>query len=151
MTVIARLISGTGEPLNQTNQSKPTLTASLTCTSLISHWHLSIMAKLKTSPSLPEMEKELGYSVGSMAFAGTERFYSDLKPVPNDKLKQFLREYQELTRRDHRMCHILPKSGQDLVGMLSRPPPPGIFENSLTLIRPSRAMDAASSSRRQTA
>lgn len=97
------------------------------------------MAKLKSTPGLPEMEKKLGYTVDSMGFAGIERFYSDLKPVPNDKLKQFLREYKELVRRDQ------PKSVQDLVSTHPRcrscyPPP-------LILTRSSRVMDAVSSLR----
>ncbi|KAI8725459.1 hypothetical protein NCS52_00117000 [Fusarium sp. LHS14.1] len=66
------------------------------------------MAKFKSTPGLPEMEKELGYSVDSMTLLGTEeRFYSDLKPVPNDKLKQFLREYQELIRGNQPKMHDL--------------------------------------------
>ncbi|RSL61703.1 hypothetical protein CEP54_006046 [Fusarium duplospermum] len=60
------------------------------------------------------MEKKLGYTADSMTLPDKERFYSDLKPMSNDTLKQFLREYQELTRRDHGICH-LEKSGQDLV------------------------------------
>ncbi|KAH8659474.1 hypothetical protein BGZ61DRAFT_465405 [Ilyonectria robusta] len=81
------------------------------------------MAKFTSRPSIPEMEERLGFTANSMTppDPATERFYCDLKPVPDNTSKQLFREYDELnkTNQTHRRMAkpslVLPKMGESLV------------------------------------
>lgn len=60
------------------------------------------MAKLMELPDLRQMEEKLGHSLYPPAEASSVagRYYTDLKPVSDDSLRQFVREYTESMAMD---------------------------------------------------
>ncbi|KAH7113076.1 hypothetical protein EDB81DRAFT_922366 [Dactylonectria macrodidyma] len=88
------------------------------------------MAKFTSRLSLTEMEERLGFTANSMTppDPATERFYSDLKPVPDNTLGRLFREYEEQLSRKYeelnetnpthrrmaKTSRVLPKMGENL-------------------------------------
>ncbi len=55
------------------------------------------MAKRRPTLTLVEMERELGYKINSLNYPddGVQRFYSDLRPVPNSLYERTKKEFEE--------------------------------------------------------
>lgn len=62
------------------------------------------MAKCKPTLTLEEIERKLGYQIGSLNYPdeGVKRFYSDLRPVPRSVYERSKKEFEEYERR--RFC-----------------------------------------------
>ncbi len=62
------------------------------------------MAKAKPSLTLIEMESKLGYKVDSLTYPdeSSERFYSDLRPIPNSIYRKTREEFEEYKRKIYR-------------------------------------------------
>lgn len=62
------------------------------------------MAKVRPSLTLVEMESKLGYKVDSLTYPdkSSERFYSDLRPIPNDRYGKIREEFEEYERKMYR-------------------------------------------------
>ncbi len=72
------------------------------------------MAKAKSSLTLLEMESKLGYKVDSLTYPdeSSERFYSDLRQIPNSTYEQTREEYERMIyRKDERIDseEVLPE------------------------------------------
>ncbi len=63
------------------------------------------MAKAKPSLTLVEMESQLGYKVDSLTYPdeSSERFYSDLRPIPNSTYGKTREEFEEYERKMYRI------------------------------------------------
>lgn len=78
------------------------------------------MAKVKPAFALMEMEDDVGFKVGPSGRADDagKRFYSDLRPVPDDTHGLTEKNYQEFVRRKHDKdsskitARLLPRPGQ---------------------------------------
>lgn len=64
----------------------------------------TVMAKAKPSPTLVEMESKLGYRVNSSTYPdrNSERYYSDLRHIPESTYWKTREEFEEYERRIHR-------------------------------------------------
>ena len=62
------------------------------------------MAKAKPSPTIVEIESELGYKVDSETYPdeNLKRFYSDLRPIPNNPYGKARKEFEEYKERTSR-------------------------------------------------
>lgn len=62
------------------------------------------MAKAKPSLTLVEMESKLGYKVDFLTYPdeSSERFYSDLRPVPNSTYGKLREEFEGYERKMYR-------------------------------------------------
>ena len=86
------------------------------------------MAKVKPSLTLLEMEEAMGCKVSASSSNrpdGAEpRFYSDLRPVPNDAYGLAEKNYQDFVKRKHDKdsgkiaAGLLPRAGQSEVSIL---------------------------------
>ncbi|KAL2131229.1 hypothetical protein VTI74DRAFT_5380 [Chaetomium olivicolor] len=83
------------------------------------------MAKVKPVLTLMEMEDDMGYKVdaSSRPDDAEKRFYSDLRPVPDDTYGLTEKNYQEFVKRKHDKdsgkiaAGLLPRAGQsDTIG-----------------------------------
>ncbi len=63
------------------------------------------MAKAKPLLTLIEMESQLGYKVDSLTYPdeSSERFYSDLRPIPNSTYGKTREEFEEYKRKIYRI------------------------------------------------
>ena len=81
------------------------------------------MAKLEPSMTLAEMEKRLGYKIGTITYPNenSECFYSDLCPVPHNTYQKTRDEFEQSKRnvcrrmQDIAFDKALPRLGEDSV------------------------------------
>ena len=61
------------------------------------------MAKAKPSLTLVEMESKLGYQVNSLTYPekNSDRFYLDLRPIPESTCWKTRQEFEEYERKIH--------------------------------------------------
>lgn len=86
------------------------------------------MAKVRPSFTLLEMEEAMGCKVGASSSnrpdGAEQRFYSDLRPVPNDTYGLSEKNYQEFVKRKHDKdsgkiaAGLLPRAGQSEASIL---------------------------------